>query len=513
MNESETQFRTVADTLPVLLWVAGPNRRCIFFNQRWLKFTGRTLKEELARGWLGSVHPMDVARCGSEYRSHFERREELQFEFRLRRADGEYRWMMASGAPEFRQGLSFPGYIIACTDVSDVRLARRQSLVHKKLETVGHLAAGIAHDFNNLLASIVADAEVLLANPQHRSQCITVQRIRSVAIRASEIVRELMVYAGRDEEEMAAVNLSLLVEEMADLLKSSITKNAKVTLDLAGDPPPVWAEAAELRQLVMNLILNASEAVRSNGGEIHLVTSPIVLTAAEPGATLAPGKYMQLEVSDTGNGMAPEVQTRLFEPYFTTKGSGRGMGLSVAQGIVRRYGGTIRCQSAVGRGSRFVVLLPCAEGKFDSPHATAVRVSYSGITSGATLLLVEDEEDLRTPVAILLRKEGIQVLEAGDGSVALDLLRNDAHRIDGILLDLTLPGIPSTQVIEAASRIRPDIKVLLTSAYSSREAGGALALPQVTGFIRKPYLFPELSAAIRQLLAGSCTSSILKSSG
>ena len=400
------------------------------------------------------------------------------------------------------------GYIGCCTDVSDVRLVRRQALIHKRLETIGHVAAGIAHDFNNLLATIVAYAELALADRPPWGAAVTVERIHAVALRASEIVRELMVYAGRDEGEMTAVDLSVLVAEMLDLLKVSITKQAGITTDLASSPPAVFAEVAELRELVMNLILNASDAVRTTGGEIRIATSPVILSAAESGPELPAGTYMRLEVSDTGNGMSADVQARIFEPFFTTKQFGKGIGLSVAQRIVRRYGGSIYCQSAPSQGARFVVLLPCAGAGLNCHAAPEPEASGPCLAPGTTLLLVEDEEGLRIPVSTLLRQKGIRVIEAGDGSTAIEALESHADNIDAILLDLTLPGTPSDEVIAAASRIRPDIKILLTSAYSSRDAAQALAATQVKGFLRKPYQLSELSRALNELLAGSRAKSI-----
>jgi PAS domain S-box-containing protein len=508
MNESEMQFRTVADTLPVMLWIAGPDKRCTFFNKRWLGFTGHTLETELGLGWLGSVHPSDLARCAAKYKTVFDLREEFHFECRLRRADGEYRWMLANGAPQFSPGTVFAGYVGCCTDVSEVRLVRRQAVVHRRLESIGHVAAGIAHDFNNLLATIVAYAEVALADRPPRGASVTVERIHTVAMRASEIVRELMVYAGRDEGEVTAVDLSLLVEEMLDLLKVSISKQARITTDLASRPPAVFAEVAELRELMMNLILNASEAVRATGGEIHIATSPVVLSAAESNSELPAGTYMRLEVSDTGNGMSPDVQARVFEPFFTTKRSGTGIGLSVARRIVRRYGGSIHCQSAPGKGARFVVLLPCASADFICRTEAEPQAPGPPLLPRATLLMIEDEEGLRIPVSMLLRQQGLRVIEAGDGKTAIEVLRNGANEIDAILLDLTVPGMSTNEVIAAASRIRPDIKILLTSAYSSRDAADALAATQVKGFIRKPYQFRELSRALNELLAGSRAKSI-----
>jgi len=508
MREEEKYFQTMADTLPVMLWAAGADKRCTFFNRRWLDFTGCSLENELARGWTGAVHPADQARSTTAYERSFEKRQEFHAECRLRRADGEYRWMLASGAPQFPRGV-FAGYVCTCADIGDVWLAHRQKLFRKKLETIGILASGIAHDFNNLLGSILADAEMALADLPAGCACgEDVERLRTVAIRASEIVRELMIYAGQEQAEMTAVDLSLLVEEMLGLLRVSIPKQARITTDLASNPPAVLAEAAELRQLVMNLVLNAADAVKVDGGEIHVATSRATIGRADAGPEAAPGDYVRLEVFDTGRGMPREVQARIFDPYFTTKRSGGGLGLTVVRRIVRRYNGAIRCESAAGAGTHFAVLLPCAASaeRACRPAASA-PVSIPQNLAGVTLLIVEDEESLRVPVSNMLRRKGLRVMEAADGLAAIQVLRDGGDAIDAMVVDLTLPGMSGAAVIAEAGRIRPDLKIVLTSAYSSQTAAAALASPQVKDFIRKPYEVRELMRVLGEVLAGAPTRS------
>ena len=509
MREDGKHFQNVADGLPVMLWAAGADSRCTFFNRRWLDFTGHGLEEELARGWTGAVHPVDLARCAVVYEASFAKRQAFHFECRLRRADGEYRWMLASGAPKFARGV-FAGYVCTCADIGDIRLAHRKTLFHKKLETIGVLASGIAHDFNNLLASIVADADMALADLPPGCACgEEVERLRAVALRASEIVRELMIYAGQEQAEMTPVNLSLLVEEMLGLLKVSIARQARITTDLAANLPAVFAEASELRQVAMNLILNAADAVRVTGGEIHVATSHATISRGESGPEIAPGEYIKLDVFDTGRGMPREVQARIFDPYFTTKRSGWGLGLSVVRRIVRRYGGAIRCESAEGKGTHFVVLLPCAGGaERERLQAASPPVSIPQNLAGVTLLIVEDEESLRIPVSTLLRRKGVRVMEAADGPTAIEVLRKNGDAIDAMLVDLTLPGMSGAAVIAEAGRIRPDLKIVLTSAYSSQAAAAALAAPQVKDFIRKPYEVRELTRVLGEVLASSSEQSV-----
>jgi PAS domain S-box-containing protein len=507
LRESDERFRVMADSAPVMLWMAGPDQLCTFFNKRWLAFTGLRMEDALGAGCAGCIHPDDLANCVAERSKAAAEGREFRLEYRLRRADGEFRWVLENGALRFTQGASFAGFIGSCTDITDLRRMQEEALARQKLESIGLLAGGIAHDFNNLLGSILADAELALSElAPNAAAAEQLERIRAVAIRSSEIVRELMIYAGQDKSNPQPVDLSLLVREMLQLLKTSITKRATLNADLNHADATIRADAAELRQLVMNLILNASEAIEGRDGEIWLTTSHLTLTAEQAsgdGAQLSAGNYVRLEVADSGRGMTPEQLSRVFDPFFTTKLAGRGLGLCVVQRIVQRYGGNIQATSQPGKGTRFVVLLPCtAEAAAADRPSTAIDAGDSSRVSG-TVLLVEDEEGLRLAVSQLLRKRGFQVLQAADGTTALEIFQRRSSEIDAILLDMTLPGASSQELIADCARIRPDIKIILTTAYSREIAAPAFISPQIKGFIRKPYQTAELIALLRNVLSGS----------
>jgi CheY-like chemotaxis protein len=297
----------------------------------------------------------------------------------------------------------------------------------------------------------------------------------------------------------------MLVEEMLDLLKISITKHARIRTDLAQDLPPVLAEAAEMRELLMNLILNASDALGEKDGEIRISTSCVEVgqaAAVEPSEYVPAGASLQLIVADTGPGISPEVQARIFEPFFTTKLPGRGVGLAIVQTIVRRYRGSIRLTSAPGQGTSFTVLLPCTARTAGMKGPAPMRSpAISG--DGKTILIVEDEEGIRLAVSQLLRRSGFNVMEARDGLAAVELLRKHSRTIDIILLDLTLPGLPSREIVEEAARLRPDMRIFLTSAYSRETAAPAFNAPQVKGFLRKPYEIRELVRLLSEAYANS----------
>jgi two-component system, cell cycle sensor histidine kinase and response regulator CckA len=330
--------------------------------------------------------------------------------------------------------------------------------------------------------------------------------IREVAMRGSEIVRQLMIYAGKESTVVELVDLSTIVEEMLSLLKVSVTKRAVIKANLDQDLPAVRASAAQLRQIVMNLITNASDAIGDRDGIIRVTTRRLTLkgeSAAIASITLPDGGYVQLDISDTGRGMSAETQAKAFDPFFTTKSAGRGLGLAVVQGVVRGLGGAIVLTSELNKGSTFQVLLPCVESTAGtSGHATAVVGELGAVPSQrGTVLVVEDEGHLRQAVVKMLRKIGFEVFEAADGSSAIDLLRADGGKLDVILLDMTIPGASSDEIVDQAANAKPDIKVILTSAYNQETIAGAMSQPQIRSFIRKPFQLGDLLKTVRSCLS------------
>jgi CheY-like chemotaxis protein len=272
--------------------------------------------------------------------------------------------------------------------------------------------------------------------------------------------------------------------------------------DLDKNIPAVQGNSVQLRQIVMNLIINASEAIGEKYGVINVstsLTSEGPAQAADGASSLSPGPYIRLEVSDTGCGMTEEIQARIFDPFFTTKFTGRGLGLASVQGIIRSHNGTINVVSAPGRGSRFEVVLPCT----DQPAVGALNIAVpasaeeAGSAAGA-VLVVEDEDSLRVAVSKALRKQGFFVIEAGDGRTGADLFLANEPEIDVVLLDMTLPRMSGREVLGVLRRARPDVKVILTTAYSQDSTLTAIGGQPPWLFIRKPYPLSELINALRR---------------
>jgi len=497
LRESEERFRNLANTAPVMIAASGPDGKATFFNRVWLDFTGRTMEQELGSGWAEGVHPDDLDDCLSSYASSFDARRNCHMEYRLRRADGEYRSVVCNGVPRFAPNGVLAGYIASCIDITDAKRAQEEALARQKLESVGQLARGIAHDFNNLLGGILATTELALADRAEGSfpeeELLTT---RTAAIRGGEIVRQLMTYGGEESSAFEPIDLSLLVHEILQLLKVSISKHAILETELGEGLVAVHGNPAQVRQVVMNLVTNASEAIGDRAGVIRVTTAQVRVDSdanVTGAANLPTGNYLKLEVSDTGSGMRSEVQTKIFDPFFTTKSTGRGLGLAAVQGIVRSHFGAIKVVSSLGQGTRFEVLLPCTDQQAQLiPDFVAQASASEAARVTGTILIVEDEDTLRLAVSRMLRKKGASVIEARDGSAAVELFRANEPDIALVLLDVTMPGMSGPEVFTELRRMRPDIKIIITTAYSQETSAPTVGGQQSWAFIRKPYQLNDL---------------------
>jgi nitrogen-specific signal transduction histidine kinase len=407
--------------------------------------------------------------------------------------------VLVTGTPRFESSGAFAGYVGSCTDTTDIKRTQEEALAGQKLESLGVLAGGVAHDFNNLLGSIVATSELVLSElPDGSPASEGVESIRTVAGRAAEIVGQMMAYAGQEDAVFEPVDLSGLLHEMLEFLKVSISKRTTLNVTLPEKLPFVRANAAQLRQVVLNLITNASEALGEQEGVISVTVSRVQSGASDGMPNLPHGDYVGLEVSDTGCGMTEEIQSKIFDPFFTTKFPGRGMGLAAVKGIVRSHEGAINVVSAPGQGSRFEILLPCGSQSTREGHEGAASAAGEAANFTGTVLVVEDEDTLRIAVSKMLKRRGLTVIEAANGKVGVDLFRAGRAEIDVVLLDLTLPGMSGREVLSELRRIQPNVKVIITSAYSQEQAETTLGGQHPWLYIRKPYQLKELTGLLRK---------------
>jgi len=447
--------------------------------------------------------PQDRKRVERAIKDGLAGKGEHSLEFQITLPDGDVRTISIIAEVLESEGGLPTRMFGACQDITDIRRAQETVLARQKLESVGALATGIAHDFNNLLGGVLAQADLALQeladgmNPEEE-----LKGIREGAIRGSDIVRQLMVYGGKESEVPELVDASRIVEDILDLLRLSMSKRVALETDLGRGLPNVRANPAQLRQIVMNLVTNASEAIGDRDGVVSVKTRCVTVGRDSAGVTWehwGTGHYLRLEVSDTGCGIPLETQARVFDPFFTTKSAGRGLGLAVVHGIVEGLGGMIRLESEPGTGTKLQILLPCAEIAAVAANCPVARTEETPRLSHGTVLVVEDEDPLRRPVAKMLQKTGFTVIEASDGYAALQAIRSPQKQIDVLLLDVTLPGAPSSDVFAQAQLLRPEMKVIITSAYSREMAAASLA-GTVEHFIRKPYRLGELLDLVQQNL-------------
>jgi PAS domain S-box-containing protein len=396
------------------------------------------------------------------------------------------------------------------------RLELERRLLHtQKLESLGVLAGGIAHDFNNLLTAILGNLDLALSSlsPDSRVRPGLEQALQA-SYRAADLTRQMLAYSGKGRFVVRNIDLSALVEENAQLFGASIAKMARLKLDLARNLPAIVADPGQMQQVIMNLLTNASEALGEQGGVIALTTDvqacdEAYLSQSRLEEKPSAGRFVYVEVSDTGCGMDEETQQRLFDPFFTTKFIGRGLGMAAVLGIVRGHTGAILMDSEVGQGTTIRVLFPVSEtgrtAVANAHETTDTRLETMARSSLAgTVLVVDDEEMVRDLCRAIVEQVGFQALTAADGREALEIFHDHAAEIVCVILDLTMPWMDGVAAFRELRRIRPEVKVILASGYNEQEATQRFAGQGLAGFIQKPYRLQDL----RDKLAGA-----LKSSG
>jgi PAS domain S-box-containing protein len=387
------------------------------------------------------------------------------------------------------------------------RLAlERKMLDAQKLESLGVLASGIAHDFNNMLTVILGNAALAQANFTGGSAAQThLDHIQKTALQAAELCKQLLAYSGKGRFLIQRVNLNTVIQEMWPLLELSVSKKARLKFAAASELPDMEADPSQLRQIVMNLVINASEALEEKTGDITIRTGVTKADSAslEPLHPSAPevaeGDFVVLEVVDSGCGMTPETRAKILDPFFTTKFVGRGLGLAAVVGVVRAHAGTLQIESEPTQGSTFRILLPLSKSATAEDAAAPTRLAGEE-GRRCTILLVDDDEGVLSVGSQVLQKFGYSVITATDGKQAVTKFRAQAAAITAIILDLTMPQMGGDEALEQIRLIRPDARVLLVSGFSEPEPGPRWTTEGRCAFLQKPFKPADLIDALRQLL-------------
>ncbi len=396
----------------------------------------------------------------------------------------------------------FIGAIFQADDITERRQAESALRQAQKLESLGVLAGGIAHDFNNLLTAILGNAEVAKSLVQdHPVLQAALQRIEATTQRGADLARQLLAYAGKAHFAIQPIDLNTIILELGDLLAVSISKKVSISTFLQPNLPAVEADSAQFQQVVMNLVINASEAIGDKPGTVTLRTRGMNCTRADlaadfPGQVLEPSTYVRLDVEDDGCGMDAETIGRIFDPFFTTKFTGRGLGLSAMLGIVRGHHAGLRVHSRPGKGTTFTLLFPASKAALPVPlPPSEVDEPVSG-----TVLVVDDESIIRDLARGALQGLGYRVLEARDGQEAVELFEAGLEPVDLVLLDMTMPRMGGAEAFRRIRTLAPATRVLLTSGYTQRESLESLVDLPPDGFLQKPFRIRELAGKVREVL-------------
>ncbi len=508
LRESEEQYRGVFEAATDGLIIFDLDGNIVEVNPAFCRMHGMTREELLRADPLTFIHPDHHAgfheavlagRQGRVFRT-------AAVDFRK---DGSAFPVEVYGTQlVYRGGTHILGVLRDMTERVEAEEERQnlegQVRHAQKLESLGVLAGGIAHDFNNLLTSILGNTDLALMDLSPISPAReSIKHIQEAARRAAELCRQMLAYSGKGRFVVEAVNLNKVVSEMGHLLSVSISKKTALAYELGDGLPAVEADATQIRQLIMNLITNASEALGDEGGVISVRTGTVAcdrayLSKAMLNRDCAEGTYVYFEVVDTGCGMDAETRERIFDPFFTTKFAGRGLGLAAVSGIVRGHEGALVVESQPGTGTTFRVLLPALDVQVaPARRATAMPMRWRGT---GTILLVDDEDQVLTVVTRLLERLGFSVLTAANGRQAIDVFRQHADVIACVLLDLTMPEMDGEETFRELRRIRQDVCVLLASGYDEDEVARRFAGKGLAGFIAKPYQYVDLLEKLRSLL-------------
>ena len=375
----------------------------------------------------------------------------------------------------------------------------------QKSESLAVLAGGIAHDFNNLLVGVLGNAglalELLPANAEVRR---FIEAIETAGERAAELTREMLAYSGRGQIQKQRFSLNELIEGTIQLLASAISKNARMSLQLSPGLPELFGDITQIRQVTMNLITNASEAIGEESGVISIATRAVTLQPDDLSrenfeSEMTPGRYVKLEVSDSGCGMDAETRSRIFDPFFTTKFTGRGLGLAATQGIVRAHSGAIQVDSEIGRGTIFRLLLPAVEG---APMATRDREEPAADeVEPSSVLIIDDEPQVRELAGVALERRGYRVVLAEDGLAAMKIFQNRPTEFSCVILDLTMPNLNGEETYRQLRAIRPELPAVVMSGFDESQAMVSFDGERVA-FLQKPFKPRQLAEAVERLLHG-----------
>ncbi len=466
--------------------------------------------QETAAAWQDRLHPDEREKILCLFKEFVEGHiDNFQAEFRQLTSSGDWKWVLSLGKAVKKDKHGKPLRISGThTDITErkqietERLEMERRLLHsQKLESLGVLAGGIAHDFNNLLMVILgyADLALLEVSPVSPIRPKILEIIKA-SHRAADLCRQMLAYSGKGQFVIEHMYLNEVIDEMIHMLKTTISKKVLLNLNLEKMAPPIKGDPAQIRQVIMNLVINAAEAIGDKSGVVTVSTGARYCDAGYlqetfDGVALPEGLFVSLEVSDTGCGIDKETQSRIFEPFFTTKFAGRGLGMSAVLGIMRGHKGALKVYSEPGKGTTFLLLFPASADAGAKATGEAASPGSHWCGSG-TVLLVDDEETVLAVGRSMLEKLGFSVITAQDGREAVTTYAARGNEIAFVVMDLTMPHMSGEEAFRELRRINPEVKVFISSGYSEWEITARFTGKSLAGFIQKPYQMTALQETL-----------------
>ncbi|MHB1185788.1 MAG: GAF domain-containing protein [Desulfobulbia bacterium] len=502
LRESQQLFATVASTSPALIWMSGLDKGCTWFNEPWLAFTGRSLEKELGNGWAAGVHPDDMAHCLQIYTKAFETRQPFAMEYRLRRHDGEYRWLLDQGHPRYDASGAFAGFIGSCLDLTEHRSLEKQMRHAVKMESIGTLAGGVAHDFNNILMAIIGYGQLaLMGMAPDDPQRLNIKNMLEGADRAARLTKDLLLFSRKQVSERKPVDLNEVIKRVEKFIVRVIGEDIACETRLPDQPLTVLADSYQLEQVLMNFATNARDAM-PRGGAFCITAEQTILTRdfiAAHGFG-KPGPFALLTISDSGSGIDEKTRNRIFEPFFTTKdvGKGTGLGLAVVYGIIKQHEGYINVYSEPGKGATFRIYLPLSVS--EAPEKPITKEEAPPVRGTETILVAEDDASLRILAREALTKFGYTVIEAVDGEEAVQKFEENQTAIQLLLFDIIMPKKNGQEAYEAISKIRPGIKTIFMSGYAPDMLREKATMGDTIPLLAKPLSPSKLLQKVREIL-------------
>jgi PAS domain S-box-containing protein len=508
LEESEERFRSIMALSPDIISIISKNGNLMYNSPAALHIHGYTEEEMYDLNTFDLIHPEDQENVGIAFHNVLANPlQTIIVQFRYRNKDGSYTWMESSASnqlsnPHINGVITISRSIEYRKKSEEERLYLEKQLLHaQKLESLGVLAGGIAHDFNNILTAIIGNAELALMRLNPESPVLeNLHRIEQAAARAADLARQMLAYSGKGKFVIEAIDLNRMVEEMGHMLEVSISKKAILRFNLARPLPSVDADATQIRQIIMNLVINASEAIGDRSGVIAITTGCVECDEAylrdiwltDP---LPQGLYVFMEIADNGCGMDKDTLGKLFDPFFTTKFTGRGLGMAAVLGIVRGHKGAIKVYSEPDKGSTFKILFPAGQRPTEIFDGASQIANWRG---SGLVLLVDDEETIRGISSEMLKELGFTVVTATDGRDAVAVFKSTPG-ISFVILDLTMPHMDGEQCFRELRMLDPKVRMIMSSGFSEHEVTQKFTGKGLAGFIQKPYKLSTLQDVIRKM--------------